>query len=166
MWCQDSEANSRLSTHRTGPVKRWKQSSQKAHRTAQVAPPCWCFSGHRAPQRSTTRHRLNQRNSNCPFTLRNPWLLLTLVSLTVFPRGKVLGRHVQRWVLLVEYIVFIIYFLKSLIPGQALVSISTIELYNYEKGIEKKRKENSIELRNCGMGTGFGDRLLWLQLQF
>ena len=34
MWCQDSEANSRLSTHRTGPVKRRKQSSQKVHRAA------------------------------------------------------------------------------------------------------------------------------------
>ena len=44
MWCQDSEANSRLSTHRTEPVKRWKQSSQKVHRAAQVALPCWCFS--------------------------------------------------------------------------------------------------------------------------
>lgn len=69
--------------------------------------------------------------------------------------------------LLVEYIVFIIYFLKSLNPGQALVSISTIELYNYEKGIgKKKKKENGIELRNCGKGAGFGDRLLWVQLQF
>jgi hypothetical protein len=60
-------------------------------------------------------------------------------------------------VLLVEYIVFIIYFLKSLNPRQALVSISSIELYNYEKG---------IELWNYGKGAGFGDQLIWVQLQF